>query len=139
MRKFGEKNKRSTYFEALLNYHYPRPPPPPPQPYSLAWIDKEFGDLKYKPTKERHTVMKIFAQQDINFTAKEIKNIKLNFGIHFTVGCGSVCMHFDSLAIIKNAYIPNSNRDIIIQVFNTATTPVLIKEGELLCRVAYHT
>jgi hypothetical protein len=35
------------------------------QPKSLCWHEHE--NLKYKPVKEMHKIMKIFAQSDINF------------------------------------------------------------------------
>jgi len=104
-------------------------------PKSLFWMVDE--QISYPPKKESNRVMLIFAQQNINFMPKEFKKLKLNFGIVFTTGCASVSTHFESIAIL-NGYIPRPNSDIFIQMFNTADHSVLIREGDVLCKVIYH-
>ena len=105
------------------------------QPKSLDWI--EHDNVTYRPKKESHKVVKIFAQSKIVFTPKENKTIRLNFGIDFTYGSASVSANFFSLAIL-NSYLEKPNSDIVVQMFNTSNESVEIQEGLELCKVIYN-
>ncbi len=107
----------------------------PEQPTSLFWIEHE--NLKFKPQKESHKIMKIFAQSKIIFTPKENKTIRLNFGIDFTSGSASISANFVSLAVL-NSHLAKPNSDIVVQMFNTSNESVEILEGSELCKVIYH-
>ena len=107
-------------------------------PKTIHWCP--LREVKYPAQKVNPMTWEIFSQEGIKLSPKEVKQIRLGFGLKMSEGVVLVglanSLKYKWCSLLNEVSLEDTE-DIVITLTNNSYKIVDIREHELLCRVCY--